>query len=59
MPQAIYTTRGREIFWELEKADQNRDLLRCLAEAIAHIESDARSRSKSTDEIEKFKFYND
>ena len=46
-----------EIELELAKADTQNDLLRCIAEAIAHIEYDACSRSKSTDEIEKFKFY--
>ena len=44
---------------ELEMADSNRDLLRCIAEAIAHLEANACSRSKSTDEIESFKFYED
>ena len=53
----IQTNRGREIFLELSAADQRSELLRCLAEAIAHLETDACSRSKSTDEIEKFKFY--
>ena len=58
MPKTrILTNRGFEIFLELEMADANRDLLRCLAEAIAHLEFNARSRSKSTDEIEEFKFY--
>ena len=58
-PTRILSHRGLEIFWELEKADQNRDLLRCMAEAIAHLEFNACSRSKSTDEIEEFKFYED
>ena len=58
MLKANYTNRGREIEWELDTADSRRELLRCIAEAIAHLESDACSRSKSTDEIEKFKFYN-
>ena len=38
-PARILTERGREIFWELEEADQNRDLLRCIAEAIARLEN--------------------
>ena len=58
MLKANYTNRGREIEWELDTADSRRELLRCIAEAIAHLESDACSRSKSTDEIEKCKFYN-
>ena len=58
-PKRILTNRGFEIFCELGKADLNRDLLRCIAEAIAHLETNAYSRSKSTNEIEKFKFYED
>jgi len=39
MPKSrITTNRGLEIFLELEMADANRDLLRCIAEAIAHVE---------------------
>ena len=57
MEQATYTERGREIEAELIDADFNHELLRCIAEAIAHLETNACSRSKSTNEIEKFKFY--
>ncbi|KKK72454.1 hypothetical protein LCGC14_2903690 [marine sediment metagenome] len=56
-PSRIITNRGFEILLELEKADSHRDLLRCIAEAIAYLETNACSRSKSTDEIEKFRFY--
>ncbi len=35
----ILTNRDFEIFLELEMADSNRDLLRCIAEAIAHLEA--------------------
>ena len=59
MKKAIYTDRGREIFLELSTADRRSELLRCIAEAIAHLEFNACSRSKSTDEIEEFKFYED
>ncbi|KKK95027.1 hypothetical protein LCGC14_2676940 [marine sediment metagenome] len=53
----IQTNRGSEIFLELYKADGRGELLRCIAEAIAHLEFNSCSRSKSTDEIEEFKFY--
>ncbi|KKK83461.1 hypothetical protein LCGC14_1442570 [marine sediment metagenome] len=59
MKKAIYTDRGREIFLELSAADRRSELLRCIAEAVAHLEFNACSRSKSTDEIEEFKFYED
>ena len=58
-PARILTGRGRQILWELETADANRDLLRCIAEAIAYLETNACSRSKSTNDIEKFRFYKD
>ena len=57
--KTIQTNRGREIFLELSTADRRSELLRCIAEAIAHLEFNACSRSKSTNEIEKFKFYED
>jgi hypothetical protein len=59
MAEANYTIRGMEIEGELAWADNRGELLRCIAEAIAHLETNACSRSKSTDEIEKFKFYED
>ena len=57
MSEPIYTNRGREIELELVSADSQSELLRCIAEAIAHLEFQARSRSKSTDRIGKFQFY--
>lgn len=57
MIKATYTNRGSEIALELSRADMNHELLRCLGEHIAYLETNACSRSKSTDEIERFKFY--
>ena len=56
-PARILTERGLEIELELEKADSQASLLRCIAEAIAHLEFQAQSRSPSTDKIDKFQFY--
>ena len=58
-PGRILTARGLEIVSELARADMHCESLRCIAEAIAHLEFNACSRSKSTNEIEKFKFYED
>ena len=53
-PNRILTARGFDIFCELEKADANRDLLRCIAEAMAHLES----RLDAIEFLgEKFRFY--
>jgi len=38
-PGRILTTRGMKIASILDAADSRRDLIRCLAEAIAHLES--------------------
>ena len=55
IPARRLTTRGREIFFEFETADQRRDLLRCLAEAIAYMEN----RLERLDQFprERFRFY--
>ena len=37
-PDRILTSRGFDIFLELDKADVDKALLRCIAEAIAHLE---------------------
>jgi len=39
MPDRILSDRGREIAFILNEADSNRDLIRCLAEAIAYLEN--------------------
>ncbi|HEC64482.1 MAG TPA: hypothetical protein ENI23_04235 [bacterium] len=59
MKKVNYTTRGMEIVMELVRADINSEPRRCLAEYLAHLETNACSRSKSTNEIENFKFYED
>ncbi len=55
IPARRLTARGREIFFEFEIADQRRDLLRCLAEAIAYMEN----RLERLDQFprERFRFY--
>ena len=55
IPARRLTARGREIFFEFETADQRRDLLRCLAEAIAYMEN----RLERVDKFprERFRFY--
>ncbi|HEC64484.1 MAG TPA: hypothetical protein ENI23_04245 [bacterium] len=56
MKKAIYTDRGMEIFHELSAANLRSELLRCMAEAIAHLES----RLGTVEFLgEKFKFYED
>ena len=52
--KAIYTDRGMEIFHELSAADLRSELLRALAEAIAHMEK--RFENVLTP---RFKFYED
>ena len=54
MKKAIHTDRGMEIFRELSAADLRSELLRALAEAIAHMER--RSKNVLTP---RFKFYED
>ena len=54
IPPRILTVRGMEIELELAKADTQNNLLRCIAEAIAHLES----RLDAVEFLgEKFRFY--
>jgi len=59
IPARRLTARGREIFFEFETADQRRDLLRCLAEAIASLEHSLNA-SRTPEEqtlFARFRFY--
>jgi len=52
------TDRGNEIEFELHTADMRRDLIRCLAEYIVHLEEriDLIDRSPELG-LEQFKYY--
>jgi len=69
-PARILSDRGRKIAYILNDADSNRDLIRCLAEAIAYLEDridkvDKSSTGNILDElmydkqIEEFKYRED
>ena len=57
----ILTNRGFEIFLELEMADSNRDLLRCIAEAIAYVEERFNDPLAPEHQLlySRFRFYKD
>ena len=53
------TNRGYEIYLELSNADLNHELLRCIAESIAHLEKrfDDSLNERQKLLFPKFKFY--